>query len=287
MLRVPRLAWVLGTPRLRLATSLARTQRRAVALSLSASASVAALASCSSDSVISATQQEDIAATVAEKISIGPFMLMPASLKDAIVLKIVAAVSEAIGSSDIDEATRAEIKRAAESYSEGVSPETVDRVVAAVNKLVNIPLVEEEVEQAIIRQVVSLMLGDAGPLHLLGATVQTSGSLMRALLEPERRAQLAARLSEAVDLPFLSDEQERKLIDSSIHTLGSALVRHAAHSTASRSTHVTPPRNTAAGAAAADGASAEPRWARRTGAGRRKSDGARTAAGGHHPLCAC
>ena len=141
-------------------------------------------------------------------------ILMPCSLREAIVLKIVVAVSEAISSTDLDAGTREEIRRAAESYSDGVSAGTVDRVVTAVNKLVNIPLVEENVERAIIRQVlnarqapggwrelmaahpdppvasrtrqvVSLMLGDAGPLHLVGATVQQRAQ--EEPLQPPRR----------------------------------------------------------------------------------------------------
>jgi hypothetical protein len=191
-----------------------RPLHRRVALAaaggLSVSASAAAFASCDGRSIFTAEQQEDVAITLIEKINIGPFMLMPTRLKEAIIVKIVAAVAEAISSSDLDEKAREEIRLAAESYSDGVSPETVNRVVAAVNKLINIPLVEEEVEHALIRQVVALMLGDAGPLHLVGSTVQSSGSFVRSLLQPAQRKELAERLSQAVDLPFLDAEQERQ-----------------------------------------------------------------------------
>ena len=112
-----------------------RPLHRRVALAaaggLSVSASAAAFASCHGRSIFTAEQQEDVAITLIEKINIGPIMLMPTRLKEAIIVKIVAAVAEAISSSDLDEKAREEIRLAAESYSDGVSPETVNRVSTA------------------------------------------------------------------------------------------------------------------------------------------------------------
>jgi hypothetical protein len=199
--------------------------RRRVALAavLGASASAAALAS--SEAIFTNEQLEDVAISLVEKINIGPFSLMPSRLKEAIVTKIVQAVAEAISSSDLDDAAREEIRLAASLYSDGVSAETVERVVVAVNKIVDIPIVEEEVERALIRQVVSLVLGDAGPLHLVGSTVQSGSSFVRALLQPAQRKELAARLAAAIDVPFLDEQQEIALLEKGVGVLGAALER--------------------------------------------------------------
>ena len=93
------------------------------------------------------------------------------------------------------------------------------------NKHINVPLVDEATEREIIRQAVSQMLGDSQPLELLGSSVRSSSGIVRRLLEPEQRAKLAAALAARIDLPFLDEAQEKKLLERVIEGMGGALER--------------------------------------------------------------
>ena len=217
-----------GLARAALSPSWATPRRLALTLGVGASSGGLLLSRCdggATTSIFTPVQQEDVAMMLAERINVGPFIMMPAALKEAIASRIVAAVAEAVGSSELDEASRAEIQRAVETVTAGVSPETVDRVVAVVNKHVNVPLVDEATEHEILRQAVSLMLGDTGPLELLGSSVRSGGGIVRRLLQPEQRAKLAATLAARIDLPFLDEAQEKKLLERVIEGMGGALER--------------------------------------------------------------
>ena len=217
-----------GLARAALSPSWATPRRLALTLGVGASSGGLLLSRCdggATTSIFTPVQQEDVAMMLAERINVGPFIMMPAALKEAIASRIVAAVAEAVGSSELDEASRAEIQRAVETVTAGVSPETVDRVVAVVNKHVNVPLVDEATEHEILRQAVSLMLGDTGPLELLGSSVSSGGGIVRRLLQPEQRAKLAATLAARIDLPFLDEAQEKKLLERVIEGMGGALER--------------------------------------------------------------
>ena len=148
-----------SSPRLQLSLLRLTPRRLTLAFGATAATSTAALACCEAP-LISATQQEDIAFSISESLSIGPLMILPQALKLAVISRVVAAVTDTVASSELDQDSRTEIQRAAESYSEGVSAQTVERVVAVVSKRVSIPIVDEAVEGEIIRQTVSLMLGD-------------------------------------------------------------------------------------------------------------------------------
>ena len=213
-----------GLVRAALSPSCATPHRLALTLGVGTSSGLL-LSRCDGSAIFTPAQQEDIAVMLAERINVGPFMMMPSSLKEMIATRIVAAVADAVSSSELDEASSKEIQHAAETVTAGVSPETIDHVVDVVNKHINVPLVDEATEREIIRQAVSLMLGDSQPLELLGSSVRSSSGIVRRLLEPEQRAKLAATLAARIDLPFLDEAQEKKLLERVIEGMGGALER--------------------------------------------------------------
>ena len=171
--------------------------------------------------IISAAEQEDIAANLIENISI-PFL--PRVILDAVLVKVVAAVVETLQSANLDSNARAAIRQAAKAQSAGADEETMMRLAQDVSKRLDLPLLTHTQQHALVLQVLSVMLGDT---TLSGSLLQGAASAHRTfgrmLLSPTSRKALATKINEAVDLPMLSEQQEQRLFEAAVEALGTAI----------------------------------------------------------------
>ena len=211
---------------LRAARAFARrapTMRLIVGTATATAAASAGMITHAAPIKISAAEQEDLAASISEKLAV-PFL--PRSLRDVVVSKVVAAIIKTLEEIDLDEQTVSAIQQAAKLQSTGMDDKMLATLTEDVCRRIDVPLLDRAQERALVEQTVALALGDTSLLQIASSKVGVINvSFGRLVLDPSSRKAVAQRLNAAVDVPGLNEEQERVIFEKAVDFVGGAIDR--------------------------------------------------------------